>query len=262
MNSLFKKHKLLGLLVLSGALLLFNLGAPGVRGTFFALLAPVQASLWQAGKTSSAFVAGTFQGAGLKERAERLETENLFLTQELASLQEEKRENVRFREALQGAKEEFDLLFVEIIGKEVDRDVLLVNRGAADGIKKDMPVITQSRVAVGSIGEVFEHTSKVLLLSLKGRSFDVKLQEKEAVGVLKGQGRFEAVLDLIPKEVELREGDMLVTSVLGGMFADNLLVGKVLSVDKSDLTAFQGGRVELFFHPSKENSLFVIKNRL
>ena len=216
-------------------LLFLNLNSSNIRGAFSSLLSPVQLSLWQAGTTSSVFLGGIFHGAGLKEQVLNLEVENLLLAQELLSLKEVKKENERLREALGGAREEFDLLFVEIIGKEIERDVLFLNKGLVDGVREDMPVITQSRIAVGSIGEVFKHTSKVSLLSLKGRSSDVKIQDKEAIGVLNGQGRFNVFLDLIPKEEELKKGDVLVTSALGGIFPDNLLVGKVKEVEFRDL---------------------------
>jgi len=256
MQSLFKKHKFLALLFLAGVLLILNLNSQSMRGTFSSLLSPVQSFVWKAGTST-----GEIFSKASKERAQELETKNLLLQQELLSLKEAAKENERLRKALNAApRMEFDLLFAEIIGKEIERDVLLLNKGAQDGVQQGMPVITQSRVAVGSIGEVFDHTSKVLLLSLKGRAFDVKIQEREVIGVLRGQGRYRVLLDLILKEEELKEGDLVVTSALGGTFPDNLLVGEVKSIEKSDLTAFQGGKVELFFQLRKENSLFIITN--
>jgi len=256
MQSLIKKHKFLALFFFVSVLLLLNLSSQSVRGTFSSFLSPIQSLLWKAGTSTVEIFSKVPQ-----ERTRELKTKNLLLYQELLSLQEVVKENERLREALEVAlKEEFDLLFAEIIGKEVDRDVLLLNKGTAEGVEQGMPVITQSKVAVGSIGEVFEHTSKVLLLSLKGSSSDVKIQGKEMIGVLKGQGRYRVLLDFIPRKEELLEGDAVVTSALGGVFPDNLLVGDVKSVEKSDLTAFQGGKVELFFHPRKENSLFILKN--
>jgi len=256
MQSLLKKHKFLALLFLAGVLLILNLNSQSMRGTFSSLFSPVQSLVWKAGTST-----GEIFSKASKEGARELETENLLLQQELLSLKEAAKENERLRKALNAApRVEFDLLFAEIIGKEIERDVLLLNKGAQDGLQQGMPVITQSRVAVGSIGEVFGHTSKVLLLSLKGRAFDVKIQEREVIGVLRGQGRYRVLLDLILKEEELKEGDLVVTSALGGTFPDNLLVGEVKSIEKSDLTAFQGGKVELFFQLRKENSLFIITN--
>lgn len=255
MRGLFSKKKL----VIGAALLLFllllNLGSQSVRGMFSSFLAPLQSSLWQVGNQS----AGRLSGSSPQEL--KLQAENLSLAQELLALKDVEKENERLREALKIApREKLDLSFAEIIGKEVQRDVLIVNKGAAEGVKQGMPVVTQGKVAVGIIGEVFSHTSKVLLLSLRDFALDVKIGGKEVIGVLKGQGRYRVLLDLIPQEEELKEGDTVVTSALGGTFPGNLLVGDVKSVEKSDLTAFQGGKVELYFHPKKQDSLFIIKN--
>ena len=256
MYSFFFKHKLVALLFFVSILLILNLTSQSIRGTFTSLLSPVQSFIWHVGISTN----GIFSGI-TKERAQELKAENLLLRQKLLLKEEVKKENERLREALNASpRKEFDLLFAEIIGKEVERDVLFLNKGAQDGVKQGMPVITQSKVAVGSIGEVFDYTSRVLLLSLRNHVSDVKIQGMEVIGVLKGQGRYHALLDLILKEEELKAGDLVVTSALGGIFPDNLLVGDVKSVEKSDLTAFQGGKVELFFHPKKENSLFILTN--
>lgn len=256
MHSFLIKHKLVALLFFVSIFLILNLGSQSVRGTFSSLLSPVQSLVWKAGTSIGEIFSGV-----TKERAQELEIENLFLRQELLLLYEVTKENERLREAF-GAlpKEEFDMLFAEIIGKEVERDVLLLNKGAKHGVKQGMPVITESRAVAGSIGEVFDNTSKVLLFSLKNRVSDVKVQGRGVVGVLRGQGRYGVLLDLILQEEELYKGDLVVTSALGGIFPDNLLIGEIKSIEKSDLTAFQGGQVELFFKVEKENSLFILTN--
>ena len=258
MYSFFTKHKLVVLLFFISVLLILNLSSQSVRGKFSSLLSPVQSLLWRVGTSGTEIFSEVS-----KERAQELKTENLSLRQELLLLQEVRKENERLREAFDTfAREEFDLLFAEIVGKEIERDVLLLNKGARDNVKQGMPVITESRVVVGSIGEVFNDTSKVLLLSLKDRVSDVKVHTRELIGVLRGQGRYSVLLDLIPQEEELKKGDLVITSSLGGIFPDNLLIGEIRSVEKSDLTAFQGGKVELFFKVGKENSLFILTNYL
>lgn len=261
MQSLLKKHKLAAILLFVVALGLLNITSEGVRGGVSSFLAPFQASLWKGGNATSNLLNGLFAGAKAPQRVLELEAENLGLRQQLLAYNELEKENERLREAfLVAAKEDLELLFAEIIAKEVEGDVLLLNKGTKDGVKEGMPVLTQSKVAVGRVGKVFLNTCQVLLFSLKDHASDVKIQGKETVGVLKGQGRFGALLDLIPQEEELVEGDVVLTSALGGTFPDNFLVGELQGVQKSDLTAFQGGFVKLFFHPRKENSLFILKN--
>ena len=256
MQTFFQKYKFVALLFFVGALLILNVSSQSVRGTFAQVVAPMQSFIWKSGIS----VTESFSEIS-QERARELEEENFLLRGKLLSLEEMTKENERLREMFDSvAIKEFDLLFSEIIGKEVERDVLLLSKGTEDGVEVGMPVITQGKVAVGTIGEVFDHTSKVHLLSLKDGVSDVRVQGREVVGVLRGQGRYRALLDLIPQEDELKEGDVIVTSALGGVFPDNLLVGKIQSIEKSDLTAFQGGKIELFFQVKKENSLFIMRN--
>ncbi|MDA1337181.1 MAG: rod shape-determining protein MreC [bacterium] len=256
MHTFFIKYKLIVLLFFVSAVLILSVSSGSVRGTFTSLFSPMQSLIWKSGTT----ITDSFSEVS-RERVQELVEENFALRGKLLSFEEMAKENERLREAL-GAlpKKEFDLLFSEIIGKEVERDVLMLNKGAKEGVRQGMPVITQGRVAVGTIGEVFLHTAKLHLLSLKGGASDVKVQGREVVGVLRGIGRYRALLDLIPQEEELKEGDVIVTSSLGGLLPDDLLIGEVTSIEKSDLTAFQGGNVELFFQVKKENSLFILRN--
>lgn len=261
MTSFFRKRALVFFLLFLAGIGALNMASESVRSSVSSILAPVQGFLWKGGTASSGFLAGTFGGANLEARVRILEDENLALLQKLLSLAEVKKENARLREALDIAERgEWDLLLIEIIGKESGRDVLIINKGRTDGVREGMPVITQSGVAVGSVEEARDRTSRVSLLSLEGRLSDVKIQDREAVGVLKGQGGFKALLDFIPQEEGLTGGDLVVTSALGGVFPGGFLIGELGSVEKSDIAAFQGGSVSLFFHAKKENSLFIITN--
>lgn len=245
----FWKTKPFLVLSLVATLFLLNGISLSVRDATVSLLSPLHSLLWKTGAASSS------------SEIKRIELENLSLSQQLLVFKETAKENERLRQALDiGLEKEFDLSLLGILGKEVDDDVLIVGKGKRDGIARGMPVITQSRVAVGSIGEVGERTSRLVLLSSKQYSSDAKVQGGEVFGVLRGKGRSRAVLDLIPQEQELQEGAVVVSSALGGLFPDNLLVGEITKVQKSDVEAFQQGEVKLYFAPTKDNTLFAITN--
>ena len=130
MHLFLKKHKLLVLFFLVGVLLILNLSSQTIRGTFSSLLSPTQSLLWKAGTSTVEIFSKVSQ-----ERAQELETENLLFRQELLLIHEMVKENARLREVLDIApREKFDLLFTEIIGKEVERDVLFLNKGTAEGV--------------------------------------------------------------------------------------------------------------------------------
>ena len=97
-----------------------------------------------------------------------------------------------------------------------------------------------------------------MLISNKDSSFSAKVFEREASGVVKGKGGLGLYLDKIEKEKEIFEGDLLVTSALGGFFPKDLLVGKIISIKRSDIEPFQTAEIVPNFNLNELDTLFVI----
>ena len=157
-----------------------------------------------------------------------------------------------------GLEKDFKLTLVQVIGKDISQDLLLINKGAKDGLAKNLPVITEQKNLVGRISEVYDDFSKVMLISDKDSSFDAKISEQEIFGVVKGKGGLNLFIDRVPQDKEIKSGDILVTSVLGGVFPAGLLVGEIKEVKKSDLEPFQQAEISPFFDIGKLGNLFVI----
>ena len=132
------------------------------------------------------------------------------------------------------------------------------NKGEKDGISEEFPVINQQKVLIGKIDKVYRNFSKVLLISNSKSSFDVKVQESEVFGIIKGKGNLKILLDFIHKEKEIKEGDLVVSSALGGFFPQGLLIGEISEVKKSDLEPFQTARVKPAFDIGDLEKLFII----
>ncbi len=52
------------------------------------------------------------------------------------------------------------------------------------------------------------------------------------MGILTGKGYRECSLDFVPKEEDIKEGDLIVTSGLGKSFPEGMKIGEVTKVDK------------------------------
>ncbi len=157
-----------------------------------------------------------------------------------------------------GAEKEFGLATTQLIGKEIAKDYLIINKGSEDGIEFGSPVITQHQVLVGRISQIYESISKVQLSTSKDSSFDVKVLGRETYGLAQGGGDFTILLGHIPRQEEIRVGDHIITSALGGNFPEGLLVGAVKSVVKSDIVAFQEIEVIPAFELTELDNLFII----
>ncbi|GAG21194.1 unnamed protein product, partial [marine sediment metagenome] len=235
-----KKRKILIIIIGILVILSLNFYQKEVKGFFYLISSPVQKSLWGAGDRISDFFEAIAEIKELKKENEALKLKVQELLSENSSLKELRKENQTLREALEiGLRDEFKLVLAEVIGKDIDQDSILINKGSKDGLSKDLPVITQQRVLLGRIIEVYENFSRVLLISNKESSFDGEIPEKEISGVVKGRGSLKMYLDLISKDKEVKEEDLVVSSALGGIFPNGLLVGLIKEVKKSDLKPFQ-----------------------
>ncbi|NQV93067.1 rod shape-determining protein MreC [Candidatus Kaiserbacteria bacterium] len=97
-------------------------------------------------------------------------------------------------------------------------DTFIVDVGRRDGVVQDALVFGIGGVTIGSVDEVFAHTSRISLYSTPGRKTEVLLGDAgtelvsvEAVG--RGGGDFEMH---IPRGIEVFEGHAVYSSSLGG----------------------------------------------
>ena len=94
----------------------------------------------------------------------------------------------------------------------------------------------------------------------KNSSFSAKISGREVSGAVKGKGNFNIFLDLVPKEEEITPEETVISSVLGGIFPEGLLVGKINEVRKSDIETFQQAEISPFLNINNLDYLFIIVN--
>jgi rod shape-determining protein MreC len=253
-----KKNKIWIIILAILILALLNLYQEEVKSSFYSFSEPFQKFFWKMGQKTSNFFETIFEIRNLKKELDNLKLENQKLLSEIAFLKELKRENETLRQALEiGLEKEYKLAFAEIISKDINGDSILINKGREDGISENLAVITESKVLIGEISEVSHNFSRVLLISDKRSSLDAKIQDKEVQGVLKGQGGGSLTLGLLPQDKEIQEGDLIVTTSLGGL-PKGLLVGKVEKVIKSDIKPVQEAEVLPLFDLSQVERVFII----
>ncbi len=251
---------LLSFLAITMLVLNFSGFSENIKNFFFVISTPIQQHFWQAGQNISNFFTNAFKGNIFKDELQSLKLENQELLYQIALLKELEEENQSLREALDlGLEEDFQLIQGRVIGKDSFTDTVLINKGAKDGLLKRQPVITAEKVLVGEIGQVYHNFSEVILISNQKSSFDAKVIDSETFGIIKGKGRFNLYFELIPKDKEVAVNDVVITSLLGGVFPVGLLVGEIKAVEKSALEPFQQAEINPFFEIKELDYLFVIK---
>jgi len=235
-----------------------------VKNTFYTITLPIQNILWKGGEKFSGFLQTLFELRNLKIENQELLKQNQKFLSVMGEIKNLRKENQTLKEALNlELDKDFELILVEVIGKETDGDFVLISKGEDEGISEGMPVITKEKILIGSIEKVYKNFSRILLLSNQKSNFDVEIQNQESseiYGLAQGEGDLKIRLKFIPREEELAKGDRVFTTVLAGIFPKGLLVGEIGEVKKSDVSAFQEAEIEPYFKRNLSEILFVIKN--
>jgi rod shape-determining protein MreC len=217
-------------------------GVNPVRDGFSRLLAPVQLVLGRLVRP----VSDLWQSAGhwfsLQKDYEALRQENLALRNQVILLQEAQIENENLRRQLnyKSAVPALELLAAEVIGHDPNNLLryLIIDRGAADGVQRGMPVLTAEGL-VGRISEVSASAAKVMLITDPSSSVSALIQRSRATGMVQGYPGGELVMRYIPQGDMVAPGDIVLTSGLGGNFPKRLVIGQVASVSQRDVEMFQ-----------------------
>ncbi len=149
----------------------------------------------------------------------------------------------------------------DVVGRDESRFLryVLLNKGARDGINRDMPVVTDKGL-VGLVTETTANACKVVLITDLSSAVNVRLQNSRAEGVVIGQQSGELRLNYISVEVDMKQGERVVTSGLGGQFPQGLLIGTVASVRKRTFDVFQEADVKSAVDFNRLETVLVIIN--
>lgn len=121
-----------------------------------------------------------------------------------------------------------------------------IDKGSKDRVKINTNVIT-SQGLVGKVIEVSDHTSKVDLLSAVEYTSYISVQPKnnpQIQGLIKGMKKGYLEMTLFNLDEKLKNGEIIVTSGLGGIYLPNIEIGKVKKVKVDNLGLNQTAYIE------------------
>ncbi|WP_371933324.1 rod shape-determining protein MreC [Halobacillus litoralis] len=161
---------------------------------------------------------------------------------------------------------EYSPVQATVIARSSDRwfEQMTINKGEEHGVEKDMAVMTSDGL-IGKIKSVGAFHSTVQLLSGFDRSnkisaWVVREDQDEAFGLIEGYddetGRL--LLEEIKLDEELKPGDNVISSGLGGVFPSNLRIGTVEEVVNDQFGLTQTAYVEPFADLFDINHVMVV----
>ncbi|HEY4644067.1 MAG TPA: rod shape-determining protein MreC [Rhodothermia bacterium] len=188
---------------------------------------------------------------------------NVDLMDEVNLLREAKLENLRLRSLL-GLTEKlsYPVVAAEVVGRTSNplRNTITVNIGSDDGVKPNMPIVTDEGL-VGRVVATSKHYSVGQLVTNRDFRATAKVQRSRVNGILAWEGGDFTVLINVAKTLDVNAGDVVVTSEVSRMFPPNIRIGVVASVTEQPGNLFKRIEVANSVNFSKLEEVFVVQYR-
>jgi len=178
----------------------------------------------------------------------RLRQENLELTarlrlanlqlQRFAALEDENRRLRDMRENSAGVTER--VLVASILNVDLDpfRHRVLLDKGAADGVFKGQAVLDADGI-FGQVSQVHAKTAEVILISDAEHAIPVQSNRSGLRTIAVGTGDSERLsLPFVTVEADLKQGDLLLSTGMGGVFPAGYPIAEVTQVVRNASTTF------------------------
>ncbi|MBA1149446.1 rod shape-determining protein MreC [Ectothiorhodospiraceae bacterium WFHF3C12] len=205
-----------------------------VRYTLSAALYPVRVLANLPSETSDFMVDRFKTRRELREENARLRAQHLLYEARLQKLDALEVENIRLRELLDSAYEVGEsVLIAELMRVDLDpyTHLLQIDKGGEAGVYRGQPVLDAHGV-MGQVDKVGPFSAMVRLITDPSHAIPVQVNRNGIRSVAIGTGNLNLLeLSSLPNNSDIRAGDLLVTSGLGGRFPKGYPVARVKKVE-------------------------------
>ncbi|HSN72624.1 MAG TPA: rod shape-determining protein MreC [Steroidobacteraceae bacterium] len=177
----------------------------------------------------------------LRERNAQLEADlrvaNLRL-QRFAALEEENRRLRDIREASTGVADRTLVAAILRIDLDPFRHRVRIDKGVLDGVYKGQPLLDAYGV-FGQVVDVGRHTAEAILISDAEHAIPVQVNRSGLRTIAMGTGDLSRLsLPFLTVDADLKQGDLLVSSGMGGVFPRGYPVATISKIDRNAAAAF------------------------
>jgi rod shape-determining protein MreC len=199
----------------------------------------------------------------LAQQNEQLEAEVSRLQAQIIELQQENSELEVLSALLDFARShsENEYITAAVIGRDISPFLhyVIINRGSDDGLRRGMPVVS-SQGLVGRVAAVTADGARVQLITDPDTAINVRIQPSGSEGLLEGSITGDITIGAIPQDANINNGDLVLTSGLGGNYPPDMLIGQISGVRQRPVELFQTASVEPVVDFSQLEIVLVIVN--
>jgi len=166
----------------------------------------------------------------LKRENKRLREEQLIHQTRLLKFAALEKENIRLRALLENSfKLGEQVLVAELLSINMApyEHIVVVNKGTRFGVHPQQPVLDANGV-VGQVFRALPFSSEIMLITDPNHAIPVQVNRNGLLTIAVGSGQLNRlVLPFLPGNADIRPGDLLITSGLGGTFPQGYPVAVV-----------------------------------
>ncbi len=212
-----------------------------IRSALSYIVYPIQYLVSLPGATGEWFSDGFSTRRSLQEENRDLRAQQLFLQSQLLKLEALEAENDRLRQLLDSsAAISQPVLIAELLAVDMapfSRQVVL-NKGSRHHVREGQPIVDAAGV-MGQVVKVTPRTSTVMLITDPSHAVPIEVNRNGLRAIAQGIGDANRLeLSLLPRNADIKEGDLLVTSGLDGRFPPGYPVARVTTVERALDTPF------------------------
>lgn len=176
---------------------------------------------------------------GIEEENRNLKKKINDMKSQLILYQEGYLEAQRLRDLLALKDNNFNFVTARVIGRTqvALSKTILINKGTVRGLKAGQPVMAPPGL-VGRVIDASWHAAKVLPLIDENSNIDAIVQRTRVQGIIRGAGSRGCLLKYIAKTQDVKEGDIVISSGIGGVFPKGMMIGQISLIDRQDAGLF------------------------
>ena len=197
----------------------------------------------------------------LKKENKRLREDQLIHQTRLLKFAALEKENIRLRALLENSfKLGEQVLVAELLSINMApyEHIVVVNKGTRFGVHTQQPVLDANGV-VGQVFRALPFTSEIMLITDPNHAIPVQVNRNGLLTIAVGSGQLNRlVLPFLPGNADIRPGDLLITSGLGGTFPQGYPVAVVDEFTSQPSKAFANITATPTAHLDRNRELMIV----
>ena len=206
-----------------------------MRGVLATIVYPLQYAVDLPIRTGHWIAQNMTLRQGLSDENERLRKKQLLVEAKLEKFAELESENRRLRQLLDSSERVGEnVLIASLLAVDMDPNSrrIVLNKGTKHGVHAGQSLIDSYGI-MGQVVHASLLSSNALLITDPSHALPVQVNRNGLRAIAVGTGSRNLLeLSHIPNNADVRVGDLLITSGLGGRFPSGYPVGTVLSVER------------------------------